>query len=54
MEDAMQDSIRQGKTAFVITRSRHLANAKKYHLVDEASLFFESRDWTYYLYQRTP
>ena len=52
METSMQDSIRQGKTAFVITRSQKLRNSGAYRLVDEASMVFEGRNWTYYLYQR--
>ena len=52
METSMQDSIRQGKTAFVITRSPKLRNSGAYRLVDEASMVFEGRNWTSYLYQR--
>ena len=52
METSMQDSIRQGKTAFVITRSQKLRNSGAYRLADEASMVFEGRNWTYYLYQR--
>lgn len=53
MEGSMQDSIRQGKTAFVITRSGKLKSGGAYQLVDEASMFFEGRNWIYYLYRRT-
>ena len=52
MEAFFQDSIRQGRTAFIVTRSRKLKNAENYRLIDEASLIFEGRPWTYYLYQR--
>lgn len=52
MEAYFQDSIRQGKTAFVITRSKKLKDSKSYRLIDESSLVFEGRPWTYYLYQR--
>ena len=52
MERALQDSVRQGKTAFVITRSKKLKNSERYRLVDEADLIFEGRNWHYYLYQR--
>ena len=52
MEAYFQDSIRQGKTAYVVTRSKKLKNAGNYRLIDEASLIFEGRPWTYYLYQR--
>lgn len=52
MEAAHRESVSQGKTAFVVTRQRKLKNADHYHLVDEASMVFEGRTWTYYLYQR--
>ena len=52
MERALQDSVRQGKTGFVITRSKQLKNSERYHLVNEADLIFEGRNWHYYLYQK--
>lgn len=52
MNEALQRSIRQGETAFVVTRQTKLKNNDLYQLVDECSLFFESRTWHYYLYQR--
>lgn len=52
MEQSLQNSVRQGKTAFVITRSKELKNSERYHLVDEADLVFEGRNWHYYLYQQ--
>ena len=52
MEKSLQDSIRQGETAFVVTRSKKLKNSENYRLVDEADLVFEGRNWHYYLYQR--
>lgn len=52
MEQAHQESIRQGKTAFVITRSRKLRDSGPYVLADEAELVFEGRPWKYYLYRR--
>ena len=52
MEKALQDSILQGKTEFVVTRSARLRGTFPYRLADEASMFFEGREWTYYLYQR--
>ena len=52
METSLKESIEQGKTAFVITRSRKLRNSSIYQLVDEASLEFEGRTWEYYLYRR--
>ena len=51
-EESLQDSIRQGKTAFVITRSKKLRNSEKYELADEADLVFEGRNQHYYLYRR--
>ena len=51
-EESMQDSIRQGKTAFVITRSKELRNSGKYELADEADMIFEGRNWHYFLYRR--
>ena len=52
MNEAQQSSIREGKTAFVITRMRKLKDSKAYRLVDEASMTFEGMNWKYYLYQR--
>ena len=51
MEEALRDSVRQGKTAFVVTRSQKLKDSG-YRLADEADLFFEGRNWTYYLYRK--
>ena len=52
MNEAHQESIREGKTAFIITRMRKLKDSANYRLIDEASLLFEGRTWDYYLYQR--
>ena len=52
MNEAIQQSIRQGETAFVITRQRPLQDAAAYRLADECSMVFEGREWKYYLYQR--
>lgn len=52
MNEAHQESIHQGKTAFIITRTRKLKDSANYQLIDEASLPFEGRTWDYYLYQR--
>ncbi len=52
MEKSLQDSILQGKTEFVVTRSARLRGSVPYRLADEASMVFEGREWTYYLYQR--
>ena len=52
MEEALEESIAQGKTAFVVTRSRELKHGSRYRLVDSCSYPFEGRTWKYYLYQR--
>lgn len=52
-EEALRESVLQGKTAFVVTRSNKLRNSGMYRLADEADLFFEGRTWHYYLYRRT-
>ena len=52
MEQSLRDSVREGETAFVVTRSAELRNSDGYTLVDRADLFFEGRTWTYYLYRR--
>ena len=52
MNEEQQSCIREGKTAFVVTRMRKLKDSRNYLLVDEASMKFEGMDWKYYLYQR--
>lgn len=52
MDQALRKIIREGKTAFVVTRSQKLKGSSNYTLVDEADLPFEGRTWHYYLYQR--
>ena len=52
METEQRSSIDQGRTEFVVTRQRKLDRSAPYHLADEASMVFEGRPWTYYLYQR--
>lgn len=52
MENAQKASIQQGLTEFVVTRDRKLKNSENYRLVDQATMEFEGRPWTYYLYQR--
>ena len=51
MEKSLQDSIQQGKTEFVVTRSKELPHNTPYKLVDQASMVFEGRQWKYFLYQ---
>ena len=51
MESAMNRSVRQGETTFVVTRSRELDREAPYTLAGEASMMFEGRRWTYYLYR---
>ena len=52
MEQSLQESVAQGKTAFVVSRSKKLNNSERYRLADEADLIFEGRNWHYFLYQR--
>ena len=52
MTDEHRACIREGKTAFVVTRMRELEDSENYQLVDQASMLFEGRSWDYYLYQR--
>ena len=52
MNQALQNSIRNGETAFVVTRQTQLKDTRHYRLVDECSQVFEGRVWHYYLYQR--
>ena len=52
MEEALSRSVRDGETAYVITRQRPLKETAPYHLIDECSFPFEGRSWTYYLYRR--
>ena len=51
MENALKRSVRQGETMFVVTRSRELDREAPYTLAGEASMVFEGRKWTYYLYR---
>ncbi len=52
MQEEMDRSLREGRTAFVVTRQRRLEEDSPYELVDEHSMLFEGRPWTYYLYRR--
>lgn len=52
MKSSLSNSIRLGKTAYVVTRSNKLRNSENYRLVDEAKMVFEGKNWTYYLYKR--
>ncbi len=53
MAEEHQSAIREGKTAYIVTRSRRLRD-RNYRLADECSMVFEGREWTYYLYERIP
>ena len=53
MDAALKRSLRQGETQFVVTRGKKLEKGLPYRLVSEASMVFEGRRWTYYLYERT-
>ena len=52
MDAALKRSLQEGVTQFVVTRSKKLDEDLPYRLVDEASMVFEGRPWTYYLYER--
>ena len=52
MDSAMRRSLQEGETQFVVTRSKKLDGELPYRLIDEASMVFEGRQWTYYLYER--
>ena len=52
MKEAHTESVRQGRTAFVVTRMRKLSDDANYELIDTASMLFEGRTWDYYLYKR--
>ena len=52
MKESLSRSVREGKTAYVVTRQRELKEDEKYELIDTCSFPFEGRDWTYYLYRR--
>ena len=52
MDSAMRRSLKEGETQFVVTRSKKLDGELPYRLIDEASMVFEGRQWTYYLYER--
>ena len=54
MQDEFRDAISGRKTGFVITRQQKLKDPGPYQLADEAEMFFEGRNWTYYLYQKEP
>jgi len=53
-----RECIENGDVDFVITRryplNRYSANSSNYTLVDEATMWFEGVDFTYYLYQKLP
>lgn len=52
MRKAQENSVREGKTAFVVIRGKSLKNSGAYRLVDEADLVYEGRNWHYCLYRR--
>ena len=52
MKESLSRSVREGKTAYVVTRQRELKEDEKYELIDTCSFPFEGRDWKYYLYRR--
>ena len=52
MQQALKETVENGETEFIITRQQKLKNAGQYELADRAEMFFEGRNWTYYLYRR--
>ncbi len=54
MQEEFRTAISGGKTGFVITRQQKMKDPGPYQLADEAEMFFEGRNWTYYLYQKEP
>ena len=52
MNEEHSEAIAEGRTAFIVVRGRKLKNTANYRLVDECSMFFEGRNWTYCLYER--
>ncbi len=52
MQQELRTAVSEGKTEYVITRQQKLKNAGRYQLADEATMVFEGRPWTYYLYRR--
>ena len=54
MQEEFRTAISGRKTGFVITRQQKLKDPGPYQLADEAEMFFEGRNWTYYLYQKEP
>ena len=52
MEKEHRTAIAEGKVAYVVARGKRVKGLEGYQLVDECSMFFEGREWTYYLYRR--
>ncbi len=52
MQASLEESVRLGKTEYVVTRGRQLKGNAAYELVDEANQYFEGRNWKYFLYRR--
>ncbi|MBR4575758.1 MAG: glycosyltransferase family 39 protein [Clostridia bacterium] len=50
MRKAQQESLRQGKTQYVVIRGKRLKNSGAYRLVCEADQVYEGRNWHYCLY----
>ena len=52
MNAAIDNAVRTGETAYVITRQQKLKGNRNYELIDQCSFPYEGRNWTYYLYRR--
>ena len=52
MREAISQTIRNGDTAYVVTRQQKLKDSRYYQLIDQCSFTYEGRNWTYYLYRR--
>ena len=52
MEKEHRTAIAEGKPAYLVVRGKRTKGLENYRLIDECSMVFEGREWTYYLYRR--
>lgn len=52
MEKEHRTAIAEGKPAYLVVRGKRAKGLENYQLIDECSMVFEGREWTYYLYRR--
>ena len=52
MEKEHRAAIAEGKPAYLVVRGKRAKGLENYQLIDECSMVFEGREWTYYLYRR--